>query len=171
MANDTHPPNERDKHFYPCRNPNTLPQIFVKEAKIVRRSLIQDQPFRPLLAMPFDQTVAGLAARSCPTWAAGADHAQAGFLVPITRKSDKGTDPVLAYWNVGMGKMAVSPAATWLKWGAEWSGWERNGKFWSQIVRWAARQAGRPASTSSPAWTGAAAKSPSRPSTRRLLPQ
>lgn len=143
MANDTHPPNERDKHFYPCRNPNTLPQIFVKEAKIIRRSLIQDQPFKPLLAMPFDQMVAGLAGTELPNLGGLVlTTPKPDSLVPITRKSDKGTDPVLAYWNVGMGKMAVFTSGYWRKWGAEWSGWERYGKFWSQIVRWAARQAG-----------------------------
>lgn len=146
IANQTHPAAERDKHFYPCKNPNLLPQIFVKEAKIVRRSLLQNEKFQPILAMPFDQTVAGLGGMELPDLGGLVlTTPKPDSLMPIIRKSNKGTDPVLAYWNNGMGKMAVFTSGRWTgqgAWGANWSGWDRFGKFWAQLVRWAARQTG-----------------------------
>lgn len=143
IAIKTHPGQDGSKHFYPCRNPNQLPQIFVKEAKIVRRSLIQDQPFQPLVAMPFDQTITGLGGTQLPPLGGLVLTTQKPeSLMPLARKSDKGTDPVLAYWNYEMGKMAVFTSGYWPKWGADWSRWESFGKFWAQLIRWATRQAG-----------------------------
>ena len=145
IAIKTHPGQDGSKHFYPCRNPNQLPQIFVKEAKIVRRSLIQeskDPPFRPRVAMPFDQLVAGLGGAIPPITGYVLTTPKPEALLPVVRPSDKGNDPILAYWNYEMGKMAVFTSGYWPTWGKDWQGWEGFGKFWAQLVRWAMRHTG-----------------------------
>ncbi|GMU23158.1 MAG: hypothetical protein AMXMBFR13_32410 [Phycisphaerae bacterium] len=130
-------------NFHPCRNPNQLPQIFVKEAKTVRRSLIDEQDFRPQLAIPFEQTVLGLAGAQLPPLGGMVlTTPKADALMPIVRGTTEGNDPVLAHWNYEMGKMAVFTSGFWPKWGGDWAGWDRFGKFWAQLVRWAMRQPG-----------------------------
>ncbi|GMV96063.1 MAG: VWA domain-containing protein [Phycisphaerae bacterium] len=126
-----------EKHFYRCTNPNLLPQIFVKEAKIVRRSLLQDfrPPVQPRLP-GFDPIVAGLDAVP-PIGGMVLTTPKADISLPLVRVSDRGTDPVLAYWNIGAGKMAVFTSGLWRgEWGTHWASWDRFGKFWAQIVRW-----------------------------------
>jgi hypothetical protein len=61
-------------------------------------------------------------------------------IIPVVRKSTDGDDPVLAHWNVEMGKMVVFTSGMWAKWGSQWSSWESFGKFWAQLIRWTMRQ-------------------------------
>lgn len=148
IAVKTHPDGSGLKHFYRCTNPNLLPQIFVKEAKIVRRSLIQEQEFSPQLLLPYDQTVAGFENIKLPSlYGMVLTTPKPEGLVPMIRSSKDSTgkavtDPVLAYWNCEMGKMAVYTSGYWKNWGRDWAGWESYGKFWAQLVRWAMRDSG-----------------------------
>ncbi len=128
--------------FYACKNPMQLPQIFIKEAKVVKRQLIDEHEFRPRLAYP-SQTTQGLNITEIPPLGGLViTTPKPDALIPIVRHSDDGPDPVLAHWNFEMGKMVAFTSGWWPKWGADWASWEQFGKLWAQVVRWAMRQTG-----------------------------
>jgi len=121
-------------------NFNQLPQIFIKEATIVRRSLIQEE-------------TSGIPLKLTPTsneMVKGLDFGNPIFgLVLTTRKQNpqvevpivagKNNDPVLATWQTGLGKAAVFTSDAHNKWLAGYVGSDQYGKFWSQVVRSVAR--------------------------------
>ncbi len=127
--------------FYAVKNPKQLPQIFVKEAKVVRRPLIDDQPFSPQLLPGFSQATQGIAPQEMPQLGGLVmTQAKPDCIMPVFRRGSDGDDPVLAHWHYEMGRMAVFTSGWWPKWGGNWVGWEKFGRFWAQLVRLVARQ-------------------------------
>ena len=128
--------------YYAVKNPRQVPQIFVKEARVVKRALVDNREFHPALTTAFDELTPGLAGAAIPSLGGLVlTERKPDALVPIIRKGkDEGEvveDPVLAHWNFEMGKMAVFTSGMWKLWGADWAAWGNFGKFWAQIVRWA----------------------------------
>jgi uncharacterized membrane protein len=135
--------NKTGGRFYPCRNPKQLPQIFVKEAKVIRRPLIDEKAFEPQLTSIAGQSMLGISQAEIPQLGGLVlSTPKPDCLMPLERATSDGKDPVLAQWNFEMGKMAVFTSGWWTKWGAGWVGWEKFGKFWAQLVRWSMRQTG-----------------------------
>ena len=127
--------------FYRTNDHSQLPQIFVKESREVRRSLVQEGDFQPALVNPLSPLVPGLVGERLPelkglVLTTGKDAAT----IPIVRKSEEGDDPVLAHWQAGLGKTVAFTSGLWPKWGPEWATWAKFSKFWAQIARWASRQ-------------------------------
>ncbi|MHC4563976.1 MAG: VWA domain-containing protein, partial [Planctomycetota bacterium] len=46
--------------YYDVKDPETLPQIFIKEAQVIRRSLILEESFTPQVAFGLSETIKGL---------------------------------------------------------------------------------------------------------------
>ncbi len=131
--------------LYRVRNPKTLPQIFVKEAKIVRKPLISEDPFTPQLDYVFSPLVTGVADRDVALPQLGGlvlTQRKPSPLVemPLVRMSEDGADPVLAHWQYELGKTVAFASGYWPHWGTDWVAWEQYGKLWAQIVRWSMRQ-------------------------------
>ncbi|MHC4443169.1 MAG: VWA domain-containing protein [Planctomycetota bacterium] len=134
--------NKTGGTFYSVKNPKRLPQIFVKEAKIVKRPLIDEREFKPALVFP-TQTTLGIANQELPPLGGLVlTTPKPDCSMPIARKTSDGNDPVLAHWNYEMGKMAVFTSGLWKKWGNQWAAWPKFGKFWAQLIRWTMRQPG-----------------------------
>lgn len=130
------------RKFFRCTNPRTLPQIFIKEAKVIRRTLLSEEPFTPTVAQYDMQTVQGVADGPMPQLRGLVlTEPKADIIMPLVRKSADGTiDPLLAYRRFEMGKMAVFTSGLWKKWGTGWAQWEKFGRFWSQLIHWCMRQ-------------------------------
>ncbi|MGD8450622.1 MAG: VWA domain-containing protein [Phycisphaerae bacterium] len=127
--------------FYATDDFSKLPQIFIKESRVVQRSLIDENPFHPQLVDRLAQTVAGLSPDEIPTLGGYVVTTPKKLAtVPLVRTGKDTTDPVLAHWNVGLGKTVAFTSGMWTAWGADWAGWVQFSKFWGQIVRWASRQ-------------------------------
>ena len=125
----------------PLNTRGRLPQIFIKEAKVVRRPLIDDREFQPRLAFGFAQTTQGISPNELPALGGLVlTEAKPDCIMPIVRHGKDGDDPVLAHWNFEMGKMVAFTSGWWPKWGADWVAWDKFGKFWAQVLRWAMRQ-------------------------------
>ncbi len=130
--------------YYAAQNPKALPQIFVKESKVVRRPLIVEQAFEPRIVLAYSDLLAGIDTqlRLPPlngmvlTSSKDSPYAQ----VPIVRQTNDGDDPVLAYWQVELGKAVAFTSGYWSYWGNQWTGWPRFARLWAQIVRWTLRQ-------------------------------
>lgn len=131
--------------FYTTTKYSELPQIFIKEAQVVRRTLIDETPFHPAVA-GITPIIEGFAGEGMP---------ELGGLVITTpkplaqlslvKKTSDGADPLLSSWQVGLGKTVAFTSGMWPKWGSDWAAWPKFSKLWAQIARWASRQ---PASAS-----------------------
>lgn len=134
--------NATSGRFYRCTNPKQLPQIFIKEAKVVRRSLINEDPFRPRLVYGLAQTTRGFADGDFPELGGLVltSPKRAAIEMPLVRATTEGNDPVMAQWQYELGKVLVFTSGQWAKWGPSWVSWDRFGAFWAQAVRWAMRQ-------------------------------
>jgi Mg-chelatase subunit ChlD len=51
-------------------------------------------------------------------------------------------DPVLAAWQVGVGRVVVFTAGLGSSWTSAWQAWPDGGRFWTQTTRWVSRQGG-----------------------------
>jgi len=127
--------------FHSTRDYSELPKIFIKEARIVRRALLYDKPFPPVLVDPLAATTAGLTGEKLPSLGGMVlTTAKPLAEVPLVRKSEDADDPVLAEWQVGAGKTVAFTSGMWHRWGADWVAWQKFSTLWAQISRWASRQ-------------------------------
>ena len=128
--------------FYPCRNPQTLPQIFVKESKVVRKPLIIDEPFQPQVRFALSDLLAGMRANDVVPPLGGLVLTSAKPLaqLPLVRATEDGDDPVLAHWQYELGKTVAFTSGDWPRWGRDWTAWAKFSKLWAQILRWCMRQ-------------------------------
>jgi len=126
--------------FYNEPSPKELPKIFNKEASVVSRSLINEGAFQPLV----NYSVSG------PTKTITEVPGIRGFIltvpregglaqVPITIPTNKGEDPLYAYWNHGLGKSIAFTSDLTGRWGGAWTDWAGFQRFWEQSIRWAMR--------------------------------
>jgi hypothetical protein len=123
--------------FYDVQSPAQLPQIFIKEAAVVLKSAIYEEPFKPQVAAASELT-RGISSTEYPQLL--------GYVATSTKPraetplmSDKG-DPLLAHWQYGLGRAVAFTSDARAKWGKNWLGWERYRQFWSQIAQWSLRR-------------------------------
>jgi uncharacterized membrane protein len=121
-------------------NFNQLPKIFIKEATVVRRTLLHtDAKGIPLqLIDPSDEYIKGLG-----------EFPDVYGMVLTSRKNDpkvvmpvtsgKMHDPILAHWQTGLGKAAVFTSDASPIWASQWLGSPIYPKFWAQLVRGVSR--------------------------------
>ena len=127
--------------YYNPTDPRTLPQIFVKEAAIVRKSLIyQDDKGIPVsLGSP------GEVLREF-----GQDFPKVNAFV-VTSLKDRAElhlwttvegekIPILARWNYGLGKALAFTSDSGARWAPQWASWQSYQKFWSNLFHWCCRQ-------------------------------
>jgi len=127
--------------FYgPIKNPRQLPKIFIKEAKLVSRSLIvEGQEFFPQVVSRLPGPIEGFA--SVPSIDGYVLTAPREGLsqVPIVSPTSEGDDPIYAYWNYGLGKSIAYMSDLTGTWGSRWASWSEFRSFWEQSLRWVMR--------------------------------
>jgi len=123
--------------YYDVVNPQNLPQIFSKEAAVVKRGVLIEKEFTPQ-ALHDSELLFGLAGATIPPLR--------GYVVTVPKDnatiplvSHEG-DPVLAHWRFGLGKAAAFTSDVTNRWAADWVGWEGFNRFWAQTVRWTLRE-------------------------------
>ncbi len=118
-----------------------LPEIFIKEAQVVKRSLIwEGQPFQPTVVNAVSEPMRGLGGGVPPI---------GGYIVAADREGlsmvtlrGKENDPILAHWQYGLGKAVTFTSDISARWARAWPSWEKFKAFWEQHVRWAMRPGG-----------------------------
>lgn len=117
--------------FYPGRDLNEIPEIFVKEARLASRTFINEGTFFPTV------TSTAPAVRNL-------DSAPPllGFVATTPKPTSdvqlqigEFSDPLLASWRVGLGKVTAWTSDAGGKWAADWAGWDGFAGFWSNVVR------------------------------------
>ncbi len=108
--------------FYDVKSAAVLPQIFIKEAAVILKSAISEDPFKPQVAASSELT-RGIGGDEYPILrgyvaATGKPRAE----VPLL--TDKG-DPLLAHWQYGLGRAVAFTSDARPKWAQDWMGWGR----------------------------------------------
>ena len=123
--------------FYDVKSAAMLPQIFIKEAAVILKSAIFEEPFRPQINSP-SELIRGIGAGEFPVLRGYvAATAKPRAEVPIL--SEKG-DPILAHWQYGLGRAVAFTSDARSKWAQDWMGWAKYKQFWSQTAKWALRR-------------------------------
>ena len=123
--------------FYDVRSPGQLPQIFIKEAAVILKSAIFEEPFKPQLASS-SEMLRGISATEYPQLRGYVcTTAKARAEIPLL--TDKG-DPLLAHWQYGLGRAVAFTSDAKAKWATDWIGWEKFRQFWSQVAQWSLRR-------------------------------
>jgi uncharacterized membrane protein len=129
--------------FYMLQSPRNLPELFIREASTVQRSLILEESFRPVLATR-GPILQGLDESSIPQLdgfviTTPKELATLHLLRPPLGK-DPTQDPILASWTYGLGKAVAFTSDAGRRWGKAWASWDGYQRFWSQCARWVARR-------------------------------
>jgi uncharacterized membrane protein len=130
--------------FYdiPGNKVETLPQIFIKEAQTVRRSLIwEGEPFAPRVTGVIAETFKGI--RGVPALSGYVVTADREGLSMVTLRGQE-NDPILAQWQHGLGRVIAFTSDGTTRWCPQWVQWDNYKAFWEQHVRWAMRPSGSP---------------------------
>jgi len=127
--------------FYgPVKNPKQIPQIFIKEAELVSRTLIvEGDEFFPQVVSGLPGPVEGFP--SVPSIDGYVLTAPREGLsqIPIVSPTTEGSDPIYAHWNYGLGKSVAFMSDLTGKWGSRWASWPEFQAFWEQSIRWVMR--------------------------------
>ena len=117
--------------FYEVRDPNQLPQVFMKEAAVILKTAIIEHPFQPELTMN-SEPVRGLGTDGFPILR-GYVGSSAKPRAEVPLASDQGPHPgTLAVWS--RATVAFTSDAT-AKWAQDWVSWPQFQAFWSQLTR------------------------------------
>lgn len=127
---------------YNPQRPNQMPKIFIKEAMIVRRSLIVEGEIYQAIHQP-----TGRPGPFVGRWPAL--PSMKGYVLTAPRPgydpeivSNFGDrDPIMAQWQYGLGKGVAYTCDVSSRWAESWVDWGDFQAFWEQIVRWSMRPA------------------------------
>lgn len=126
-------------HFYHVKDSTSLPDLMISDTRR-RAGREDDDPkdvaFRPRVRRANAEALGGLTTKDMPLLRAFAT-------VPLKDGAEEwiGADhrdkpaPILAGWQNGLGRVAVFTANPT----REWQSWDNVRRFWSQLLRWAAR--------------------------------
>ncbi len=123
-------------NYYYVTDAQRLPQIFSKEAAVVKRGVLVEEAFTPQV-LHESELLQGLQETGLPELL--------GYVV--TTPKDNATvplishekDPILAHWRYGVGKSVAFTSDVTARWAPSWVAWQGFNRFWSQTVRWAMR--------------------------------
>ena len=120
----------------------SLPQIFIKEAQIVKRSLLwEGEPFSPKIDTPGTEGMRGIGA--LPNIVGYVVTADKEGLAQVVLRGQE-NDPVLAQWQYGLGRVVTYASDATSRWSSAWLPWSQYEAFWAQHVRWAMRPSANP---------------------------
>ena len=125
--------------FYQVTDLTNIPKIFVKEAQVVRRSMIIEQTFAPQVAYSMSEAIKGLAP-PLPALDGYVLTGPKGGLNQLVLTSHE-ADPILATCQSGLGRCVAFTSSADSRWAGQWVQWPDFARFWEQAVRWAGKPA------------------------------
>src|SRR5204863_6730773 len=109
------------------------------EAERMIRKSLEEKPFRARV-QALDPSIEGLALASAPPMASR-NKVKARNRATTVLTAD-GTAPLLAVWQVGLGRVAAWTSDAGGRWSSTWTTWPDYERFWTQLVRSTARASG-----------------------------
>ncbi|MBT5366094.1 MAG: VWA domain-containing protein [Phycisphaerae bacterium] len=131
--------------FYMVNDPNLLPSIFIKEAQLNSRSLMQegntwDVEIQQSISGPVSEIQFVPQLNGYIVTGGKGGLAQTPWVVPVI----DGDDPLLAWWHFGLGKSVAFTSDLGDRWATQWPNWSAFQEFWEATTRWAMRGASPP---------------------------
>ena len=128
---------------YPVKSQNAqlvLPQIFIKEATVLNRSLLAEGSFAPSAAGQYPPGVA--LSTSMPKISGYVITGPRGGLAQnaLVLASKDNADPLFSWWNYGVGRCAVFTSDLSSRWGSSWITWSGYQPWCAGLARWLLRQ-------------------------------
>lgn len=128
--------------FYEVTDPAKLPQIFIKEASTVQRSMIIEGDIPPVVLGTSD-SLKGIPQDALPllhgytiTQPKPLSKTAVGALVPKDQAGGETQfDALLVEWTYGLGRSMAFTSDAKKRWASGWVAWDNYRKFWSQAVR------------------------------------
>ncbi|MCA9075650.1 MAG: VWA domain-containing protein [Planctomycetaceae bacterium] len=123
------------RYYFPA-DPNELPKIFIKEAKTLKRSMVQEKTFTPEVEFP-SQVLDGIEALPPLHGYVLSTSKPMAETVLVTRDhmaDIEETDPVLAIWRYGLATTAAFTSDLSPAWGSDWVNWEQYRAFVTQLL-------------------------------------
>ena len=117
---------------YLVMDPNELPSIFIKEAKTLKRSMIQNTTFVPTVEF-FSPTLKGIDSMP-PLHAYVLTTPKARSVTILKGPSKDEINPVLSTWRFGLGKTAAFTSDLSPNWGSDWVQWNQYEPFVKQLM-------------------------------------
>ncbi|NQU39786.1 MAG: VWA domain-containing protein [Lentisphaerae bacterium] len=119
------------RYYFP-QDPRELPSIFIKEAKTLRRNIVQNRTFTPSVGFPSSimkgiDTVPPLHGLVLTM---AKPRAETVLLAP----DEDDSDPLLAVWRHGLGTTAAFTSDLSSNWGRDWVKWDRYRPFVRQLM-------------------------------------
>ena len=115
----------------PVLNVQELPTVLTEAVRETQRYIVQE-PFQPVITNPSEPIVEGI----------GPPPQLYGYIATTKKETAQvfigshKDEPVLAGWNVGLGKAIAWTSDVKPAWAKEWIPWRNFGKFWGQVVNW-----------------------------------
>jgi uncharacterized membrane protein/Mg-chelatase subunit ChlD len=119
-------------HHYLVMDPNELPSIFIKEAKTLKRSMIQNLTFVPSVEFS-SPAIKGIDALP-PLHAYVLTTPKARSITILKAPSPEEINPVLATWRFGLGKTAAFTSDLSPNWASDWVQWSQYEPFVKQLM-------------------------------------
>ncbi|MCH7669493.1 MAG: VWA domain-containing protein [Acidobacteria bacterium] len=116
--------------YYPGRDLQAIPEIFVEETLRVSRPLVAEGVFLPTLGA-VSAVTKGLT--SAPPLG-GYVLTKAKSTAAVALEIGPG-DPLLASWRRGLGRVSVWASDATTRWSDSWVAWEGYAEFWTALVR------------------------------------
>ncbi len=128
--------------YYVVNNNRALPRIFQKEARMLSRPLVYDQPppMQPRITYPHEMLrgITQLPPLDGYVLTRIKDNPLVEVSLMLPRPPDR-DNALLASWTYGLGRVVCFTSDAGRRWTGRWTGWEGYEKFFSQMVRWAMR--------------------------------
>ena len=117
---------------YLVMDPNELPSIFIKEAKTLKRSMIQNVTFVPTVEFT-SPVLKGIDAMP-PLHAYVLTTAKPRSVTILKGPEKEELNPVLATWRFGLGKTAAFTSDLSPNWASDWVQWPQYQAFVKQLM-------------------------------------
>lgn len=124
-------------NYHPINNPSRLPQVFIKEAKTIRKNLIKEVPFIPTVrptGSPIMSNLPGVP--QLGGFVLTGEKHDPRIVMPMVGPEG---EPVFAHWQVGLGRSAAFTSDATNRWATQWLTWGGYPDFWARTIRLIAR--------------------------------
>jgi uncharacterized membrane protein len=118
--------------YYFAQYAEELPSIFIKEAKTLRRSMIQNKDFTPTIQFPSPILKGIDAMPQLHGYVLTTPKPRSATVLEGPEEED--LDPILATWRYGLGKTAAFTSDLSPNWGRDWLQWDRFRAFVKQLM-------------------------------------
>ncbi len=117
--------------FYPGRDLDEIPEIFVNESRLASRSYITEGEFFPVVTSS-SETVANLTeSPALLGYIAATPKPTSDVMLQVGSMGD----PLLATWTLGLGRVTAWTSDAGSRWASLWADWDGFTEFWSGVIR------------------------------------